>query len=69
MLSSFSRGAGTIGIAFAVALLEGTMTGKAIQDPVAFTNAQQFAFTSLLPFAVISILVCLAGSWKRPAET
>ena len=68
MLSVFSRGAGTIGIAFAVALLQGTMSGKAVQDPVAYTNAQQFAFTSLLPFAILAVFVCLAGRWKRAAE-
>jgi len=69
MLSSFGPAAGTIGIALTVALLEGTMTGRTIEDPIAFSNAQQFAFSSLLPFAVLAIFVCLAGKWKRPAET
>ena len=69
MLSSFGPAAGTIGIALTVALLEGTMTGNAVQDPIAFSNAQQFAFSSLLPFAVIAIFVCLAGKWKRATKT
>ena len=68
MMSSFGPAAGTIGIAMAVVLLEETMTEKIIRDPLAFTNAQQFAFSSLLPLAAIAILIRLAGSWKRPAK-
>ena len=69
MLSSFGPAAGTIGIALTIAVVEGTMTGSAVQDPVAFSSAQQFAFSSLLPFGVLAIIVCLAGRRKRTAET
>lgn len=69
MLSSFGPAAGTVGTTIAVALLGGTMTGAVVHDPEAFANAQQVAFSSLLPFGVIAILVCLVGKWKKPAET
>jgi MFS family permease len=68
MLSSFGPAAGTVGTTIAVALLGGTMTGAVVLDPEAFSNAQQFAFSSLLPFAVIAIFVCLAGRWKKSAD-
>ncbi len=64
MLSSFGPAAGTIGVALAVALLEGTMTGTAAQDPIAFADAQRFAFSALLPLGVIAIFVCLMGKSK-----
>ena len=64
MLSSFGPAAGTVGTTIAVALLGGTMTGAVVHDPEAFANAQQFAFSSLLPFGVIAILMCLVGRSK-----
>ena len=64
MLSSFGPAAGTVGTTIVVALLGGTMTGAVVHDPGAFANAQQFAFTALLPFGVIAILVCLVGRSK-----
>ena len=67
MFASLGPAFGTVGIAIAVSLLEGTTVGKVLRDPVAFTEGQQFAFSALLPLALLAFLVSLVGRQKRPA--
>ena len=66
MFASLGPAFGTVGIAIAVSLLEGTTVGKVLRDPVAFTEGQQFAFSALLPLALLAFLVSLVGRQKRP---
>lgn len=65
MLTSFGTAAGYLGVTVTVALVEGSLAGSTAHDPVGFTNAQHFAFTCLLPLAVIGVLVSVIG---RPAK-
>jgi EmrB/QacA subfamily drug resistance transporter len=61
MLTSFGTGSGALGTAIAVALAESVRSGAAIEDAAGFAHSQQFAFASLLPLAVLAVLVTLAG--------
>ncbi|MGH7835598.1 MAG: MFS transporter [Candidatus Binatia bacterium] len=61
MLTSFGTGSGALGTAIAVALAEAARGGAAIEDAAGFAHSQQFAFASLLPLAVLAVLVTLAG--------
>jgi MFS family permease len=61
MLTSFGTGSGALGTTIAVALAETAKTGAAIEDAAGFAHSQQFAFASLLPLAVLAVLVTLAG--------
>jgi MFS family permease len=61
MLTSFGTGSGALGTAIAVALAEAVRSGAAIEDAAGFAHSQQFAFASLLPLAVLAVLVTLAG--------
>lgn len=65
MLTSFGTGSGALGTTLAVALAEASKKTRGVGDAVDFAYDQQFAFSSLLPLAVIAVLVTLAGRNKK----
>jgi len=65
MLASFGNAWGTLGITLTVALIEITMGGKGVDEPAAFTSAQQFAFRALLPLAGAAIVVSLVSRKRQ----
>jgi MFS family permease len=64
MLSSIGSLAGTLGATIMVAISE---SRSASTDPVAFTEAQQFTFSLLLPLLLLSVFVSLLGR-SKPKE-
>lgn len=65
MLISFGPAAGSIGTAFTTALIEATLAGGRSDNPISFARAQQFAFSWLLPLALIALLVALVPVTSR----
>lgn len=65
MLISFGPAAGSIGTAFTTALIEATIAGGRSDNPISFARAQQFAFSWLLPFALIALLIALVPFTSR----
>ena len=64
MLSSIGSLAGTLGATIMVAISE---SRSPTNDPVAFTEAQQFTFSLLLPLLLLSVFVSLLGR-SKPKE-
>jgi MFS family permease len=60
MLMSFSTGSGALGTTVAVALAELAKQSRISDDAAGFVYDQQFAFSSLLPLAVLAVLVTIA---------
>lgn len=61
MLIAFGTGSGALGTTVAVALAEVAKKSRPSTDAVAFAYDQQFAFTALLPLAVLAVLVTVVG--------
>jgi EmrB/QacA subfamily drug resistance transporter len=60
MLMAFSTGSGALGTTVAVALAELAKQSRISDDAAGFVYDQQFAFSSLLPLAVLAVLVTIA---------
>lgn len=70
MLLSFGLASGTLGTTLAVALLEWKTGGKGIlADPTSFAEAQQFVFSSLLPLAVVAVLISFGARSSKLVKT
>jgi DHA2 family methylenomycin A resistance protein-like MFS transporter len=67
MLSSFGTGAGTIGTAVAVALMEIGGGKRLWSNGAAFAEAQQFAFACLVPVGLIAIAIALTSRRRANA--
>ena len=65
MLSSIGSLAGTLGATIMVAISE---SRSAVDSPEAFTSAQQFTFSALLPLLLLSAIVSLMGRSRPPRE-
>jgi EmrB/QacA subfamily drug resistance transporter len=61
MLTAFQTGAGALGTAIAVALAEASKKATMMDESQAFAEAQQFAFSWLLPLAALAIVIALVG--------
>jgi hypothetical protein len=61
MLMAFSTGSGALGTTIAVALAELARQNRIRDDVAGFVYDQQFAFSSLLPFAALAVLVTTVG--------
>jgi len=61
MLTSLGTGSAALGTAVAVALAEAARKDGIVQEAANFADAQQFAFSALLPLAALAVLVTLAG--------
>jgi MFS family permease len=65
MLSSIGSLAGTLGATIMVAVSE---SRSAVDNPEAFTSAQQFTFSALLPLLLLSAIVSLMGRSRPQRE-
>jgi EmrB/QacA subfamily drug resistance transporter len=64
MLTAFGTGSGALGTSMAVALTEASRKSRITDDPAGFAYDQQFAFASLLPLAVLAVVITLVGKRK-----
>jgi EmrB/QacA subfamily drug resistance transporter len=64
MLTAFGTGSGALGTTVAVALAEVAKKARPSGDAAAFAGDQQFAFSLLLPLALLAVLVSLLGKRK-----
>jgi MFS family permease len=65
MLTAFGTGSGALGTTAAVALAEVAKKSRINADAAGFAYVQQFAFWTLLPLAVLAVLVTLLGKRER----
>jgi EmrB/QacA subfamily drug resistance transporter len=65
MLTAFGTGSGALGTTVAVALAEFAKKSRLNADAAGFAYDQQFAFSSLLPLAVLAVLVTLIGKREK----
>jgi MFS family permease len=68
MLTAFGTGSGAVGTTLAVALAEASKKTRMDVDAAAFAYDQQFAFSLLLPMAVLSVVVGVAGNASKPTH-
>jgi EmrB/QacA subfamily drug resistance transporter len=61
MLTTFTTGSGALGTTLAVALAEISKKSRIGSELGGFAYDQQFAFTLLLPLAVVAVLVAIVG--------
>jgi MFS family permease len=61
LLTSLGTGSGALGTAVAVALAETVREEGIVENALAFAHRQQFAFSALLPLAILAVFVTLAG--------
>jgi EmrB/QacA subfamily drug resistance transporter len=61
MLTTFGTGSGALGTTIAVALAEAAKKSRISGATAGFAYDQQFAFSSLLPLAVLAVLVTVLG--------
>jgi EmrB/QacA subfamily drug resistance transporter len=61
MLTTFATGSGALGTTIAVALAEVSRKIRMEGDVAGFAYDQQFAFTALLPPAVLAVLITMVG--------
>lgn len=68
ILISLGTGAGTIGTTIMVAITEGSLEGRRALDPAGFVDAQQLAFTLLIPLVAAATFVSLVGRTRKVAQ-
>jgi MFS family permease len=64
MLTAFGTGSGALGTTVAVALAELAKKARPSGDAAGFAGDQQFAFSLLLPLALLAVVVSLLGKRK-----
>ena len=65
ILTAFGTGSGALGTTVAVALAEGAKKSRINGGAAEFAYDQQFAFSLLLPLAIIAVLVAMVGKRER----
>jgi EmrB/QacA subfamily drug resistance transporter len=61
MVTAFGTGSGALGTTIAVALAEFSKQSRTSGDATGFVYDQEFAFSSLLPLAILAVLVTVVG--------
>jgi EmrB/QacA subfamily drug resistance transporter len=68
MLTALGTGSGALGTTTAVALTEVSKSRRVSGDAIGFAYDQQFAFYSLLPLAVLALLISLTRKRKHTSK-